>query len=47
MHTFIIKLLKYYPSVENPHVFINIVKTKDTSTNKTIKVCEYLTPSLE
>ena len=38
------KLFKYFPSVENPNIFINIVKRKDPSTNKTVKLCEYLTP---
>lgn len=38
MHDFIMALLKFYPSCEDPHIFIDVVKTKDTSTNKTIKV---------
>lgn len=47
MHAFIMALLKFYPSCEDPDIFIDVVKTTDTSTNKTIKVREYYKPSIE
>lgn len=47
MHTFIMTLLKFYPSCEDPNIFIDVVKTIDTSTNKTIKVRKYYKPSIE
>lgn len=44
MHAFIMTLLKFYPSSEDPNVFIDVVKIKDTLTNKNIKVCKYYKP---